>query len=164
MYSYLLVETTGTPVVVLPFFMGRRAAAAQFEEVGGRRLPLGGVNGYLNVRGKQGRKEDKFQGISPKKQHRTGHYDTAQEAAIAYLQMKEDLKLGMPSLQQQQKKPATPATAAAPKERRVGVFLGELLRQQQCVVPTVACALLSPQQSAAAAARGVAVAFADILS
>ena len=163
MYSYLIVETTGTPVVVLPFFMGRRAAAAQFEEVGGRRLPLGGVNGYLNVRGKQGRKEDKFQGISPKKQHRTGHYDTAQEAAIAYLQMKEDLKLGMPSLQQQQKK-AAPSTAAAPKQRRVGVFLGELLRQQPCVVPTVACALLSQQQAAAAAARGVAVAYAEPIS
>ena len=136
-------------------------AQQQFEVAGGRRLPLGGVNGYLNVRGKQGHKRDKFQGVSPKKKNRTGHFDTAQEAAIAYSQMKEDLKLGMPSLQQQQQKPATPATAAAPKERRVGVFIGELLRQQRCIIPTVACALLSSQQAAAAAARGVAVAYAE---
>ena len=136
-------------------------AQQQFEVVGGRRLPLGGINGYLNVRGKQGHNNNKFQGISPKKHHRTGHFDTAQEAAIAYSQIKEDLNLGMPSLQQQKMKPATPATAAAPKERRVGVFVGELLRQQQCNVPTVACALLSQQQAGAAAARGVAVAYAE---
>ena len=52
-----------------------------FEEVAGRRLPLGGVNGYLGVRGKQGRKRDKFQGITPKKQHRTQLCDTPLEAA-----------------------------------------------------------------------------------
>ena len=44
----------------------------RFEEAGGQRLPLGGVNGYRGVRGKQGRKKDKFQGVTPKKQHRTG--------------------------------------------------------------------------------------------
>ena len=35
----------------------------RFEEVAGQRLPLGGVNGYLGVRGKQGRGKDKFQGV-----------------------------------------------------------------------------------------------------
>ena len=30
------------------------------EAVGALRLPLGGVNGYIGVRGKQGRKKDKF--------------------------------------------------------------------------------------------------------
>ena len=30
------------------------------EAVGTLRLPLGGVNGYVGVRGKQGRKKDKF--------------------------------------------------------------------------------------------------------
>ena len=113
------------------------------------------------MRGKQGHKKNKFQGISPKKHHRTAHFDTAQEAAIAYSQMKEDLKLGMPSLQQQQTKQRSPATAAATKKREVGVFLGELLRLQQPIIPTVACALLSSQQAAAAAARGVAVAYAE---
>ena len=112
------------PVVVLPYFSVVRSQQQQFQVAGGCRLPLGGINGYLNVRGKQGYKKDKFQGISPKKKHRTGHFDTAQEAAIAYSQMTEDLNLGMQPLQQQRKKAATPATAAAPKERRVGVFLG----------------------------------------
>ena len=35
----------------------------QLEVMGGRRLPLGGINGYCGVRGKQGRKKDKFQGV-----------------------------------------------------------------------------------------------------
>ena len=39
----------------------------RFEVVGGQRLPLGGVNGYVHVRGKQGKKRNKFQGISPGK-------------------------------------------------------------------------------------------------
>ena len=30
------------------------------EAVGALRLPLGGINGYVGVRGKQGRKKDKF--------------------------------------------------------------------------------------------------------
>ena len=40
----------------------------------------------------------------------------------------------------------------------------ELLRQQQADVPTVACVLLSQQQAADAAARGVPVAMADVLA
>ena len=70
-------------------------AALRFEEAGGQRLPLGGRNGYLGVRGGQGRKKDKFQGTTPKKTHRTGHHDTALEAAIAFAQMEEDLDLGI---------------------------------------------------------------------
>ena len=31
-----------------------------FEEAGGQRLPLGGLNGYLGVRGKQGRNKDQY--------------------------------------------------------------------------------------------------------
>ena len=42
-------------------------AAPQFMEAGGHRLPLGGVNGFLGVRGKQGKKKNMFQGISPRK-------------------------------------------------------------------------------------------------
>jgi hypothetical protein len=70
--------------------------ALRFEEAGGQRLPLGGVNGYLGVRGGQGRKKDKYQGVTPQKKHRTGHFDTPLEApAIAFAQMKEDLDLGI---------------------------------------------------------------------
>ena len=41
------------------------------EAVGALRLPLGGINGYIGVRGKQGRKKDKFQGTTPTKTRRT---------------------------------------------------------------------------------------------
>ena len=125
------------------------------------RLPLGGKNGYLGVRGKQGRGKDKFQGTTPEKQHRTDLFDTAHEAAIAFAQLKEDLELGM-YRERRRKKPASPATAAAPKKSEVGIYLGYLKQPPRAVVPTVACALLTPQQAAAAVARGVAVAFADV--
>ena len=134
------------------------------EEAGGQRLPLGGINGYLGVRGKQGRKKDKFQGVTPKKQHRTALFDTAQEAAIAFAQLKEDLELGMPLPQRPKKSTSSPATIEVSKKSEVGTYLGHLVRlvPPQLVVPTVACALLSQQQAADAAARGVAVAYANL--
>ena len=66
-----------------------------FEEAGGQRLPLGGVNRYAGVRSKQGKKKDKFQGTTPKKKHRTRLFATSLEAAIALAQLREDLELGM---------------------------------------------------------------------
>ena len=54
----------------------------QFQEVDGLRVPLGGVNGYKGVRGKQGRKKDKYQGTTPRKKHRTGPKDTPKEARL----------------------------------------------------------------------------------
>ena len=68
--------------VVLPSQAAMPPHGLRFEEAGGQRLPLGGVNGYLGVRGGQGKKKDKFQGVTPKKRHRTGHFHTAKEAAI----------------------------------------------------------------------------------
>ena len=133
----------------------------RFEEAGGQRLPLGGVNGYLGVRGKQGRGKDKFQGVTPKKQHRTALFDSPLEAAIAFAQLKEDLELGMLK-QPRLKKPLTPATFVASRKAEVGTYLGHLRPLPPSVVPTVACALLTPQQAADAAARGVAVAYADV--
>jgi hypothetical protein len=129
------------------------------EVAGGQRLPLGGLNG---VRGKQGRKKNKFQGITPKKQHRTGLYDHAQEAAIALAQLREDLELGMVT-EHGAKVVKSPVTIAAPKKLEAGVFLGDLLRRQRAAVPTVRAVLLSQQQAAAAVARGVAVAYADVV-
>jgi hypothetical protein len=70
-------------------------AALRFEEAGGQRLPLGGRNCYLGVRGTQGRAANMFQGMAPKKQHRTRLCQSAQEAAIALAQMKEPLELGI---------------------------------------------------------------------
>ena len=89
-----------------------RPAQPQFEEIGGQRLPLGGINGYVGVRGKQGRKKDKFQGVTPRKQHRTAHFATSQEAALALAQLKEDLELGMLQASSSHKKPASLDAAA----------------------------------------------------
>ena len=137
-------------------------AQPRFEEAAGQRLPLGGINGYAGVRGKQGKKRDKFEGVTPRKRHRTRHFNTAKEAALALAQLREDLDFGMVE-EKAPKKAQTPATNTAPKKADVGVFLGDLLRQQRAVIPLVRAVLLSPQQAAAAVARGVAVAYADFL-
>ena len=134
----------------------------RFELAGGQRLPLGGLNGYAGVRGKQGKKKDKFQGVTPKKTHRTQHFDTAQEAAVALAQLREDLDLGMLT-ERARKNPPPPPANEPPKKAQVGVYLGTLLAQQRAVVPQVRAVLLSPQQAAAAVARGVAVAYSDVL-
>ena len=133
-----------------------------FEEVAGRRLPLGGVNGYLGVRGKQGRKRDKFQGITPKKQHRTQLCDTPLEAAIAFAQLNEDLELDMLEPRTKKGKASEESTATS-KKFEAGTYLG-LLPRACPVIPTVACAMLSPQQAAAVVARGVAVAYAECVA
>jgi hypothetical protein len=137
-------------------------AALRFEEAGGQRLPLGGKHGYLGVRGGQGRKKDKFQGTTPKKTHRTGHHDTALEAAIAFAQMEEDLDLGIHA-ERGEKKPPPPASTDTSKKVDVGVYLGRLLQLQRADVLCVWGVLLTEQQAAAAAARRVAVAYADVL-
>ena len=64
------------------------------EVVGMLRLPLGGLNGYLNVRGKQGRARDRFQGYTPKKTHFTELFDKPHEAAVALATLKCELALG----------------------------------------------------------------------
>ena len=137
-------------------------AQPRFEEVAGQRLPLGGMNGYLGVRGKQGRKRDKFQGVTPKKRHRTKLCDTPLEAAVAFAQLNEDLELDM--LEPCTKKiTATEESKPTSKKFEAGTYLGHLLPRARPVVPRVSCALLSPQQAAVAVARGVAVAYADYL-
>ena len=135
----------------------------QVQESGGRRLPLGGVNGYVGVRGKQGKKKDKYQGVTPRKQHRTVPYETPKEAAVALAHLRHDLELGV-VVQRSGKKPQPPARSAAPKKVEVGVYLGLLLRPPRAGIPTVAAALLSEQEAGEAAARGVAVAYARVLA
>ena len=61
------------------------------ERFGELNLVLGGKNGYVGVRGKQGPNEDQFQGYTPKKVHTTKLYDTAHEAAIYLAILKRDL-------------------------------------------------------------------------
>ena len=125
----------------------------RFEEVAGQRLPLGGVNGYRGVRGKQGKKKNKYQGVTPKKKHRTRLFATAKEAAIALAQLREDLELGM--LPERTPKIRSSATLNDSfKKAQVGVYLGDLLRQEREGVSSVRAVLLSPQQAAAAASGG----------
>ena len=133
----------------------------RFEEVDGLRVPLGGVNGYVGVRAKQGRKKDKYQGTTPRKTHCTGPKNTPKEAAVALAQLRHDLELGIVE-ERSRKTPQPPASTAARKKVEVGTYLGHLLRQPRAGFPTVACALLSQQEAAEASARGVAVAFARV--
>ena len=144
---------------VLPHRLAMPRAQPRFEAVDGLRVPLGGINGYKGVRGKQGRKKNKYQGVTPRKTHRTGHFDTAKEAAIAFAQLREDLELGM--LEQRAPQTAQPPAANEPsKKAQVGVYLGTLLAQQRAVVPSARAWLLSPQQAAAALAGGMPQGFA----
>ena len=62
--------------------------------MGALQLPLGGKHGFKGVRGGQGRKKDKFQGTTPKKRHRTGHFDTPHEAAAALAELRKKLAAG----------------------------------------------------------------------
>ena len=57
------------------------------EAVGALRLPLGGVNGYVGVRSRQGYSKDKFQGTTPTKKRRTKLFNTAREAAVALAEL-----------------------------------------------------------------------------
>ena len=135
----------------------------RFEEVDGLRVPLGGKNGYIGVRGKQGRKRDKFQGVTPRKQHRTSPKKTSKEAAVALAHLRHDIDLGIVE-NRSNKKSQPPAGTAARKKLEVGTYLGHLLRPLPAGIPTVACALLSQQEAAEAVARGVAVAYARVVA
>ena len=125
-------------------------------------MPLGGVNGYRGVRGGQGRRKNQYQGVTPKKQHRTKLFVAAQQAAIALAQLQEDIDLGIVQ-QSSEKKPEPAAANATSKIPKVGMYLGHLLHSRQPVVLTVAAVLLQREQAAAAVARGVAVAYADVV-
>ena len=113
------------------------------------------------MRDKQGRKKNKFEGITPRKQHRTGPKNTPKEAAVALAHLRHDIELGIVE-ERSRKTPQPPAGTAARKKVEVGTYLGHLLRQPRAGFPTVACALLSQQEAAEASARGVAVAFARV--
>ena len=104
-------------------------------------------------------RKNKYQGVTPRKQHRTGPKDTPKEAAVALAQLRHDLELGVVE-QRSLKSPQPHASNAAPRKVEVGKYLGHLLRLPAGGIPTVAAALLSRQEAAEAAARGVAVAYA----
>ena len=72
-----------------------KATEVLVERFGNALLPLGGLQGYVGVRGKQGKKRNKFQGYTPNKTHFTGLCDSAQEAAVARANLKKDLDAGI---------------------------------------------------------------------
>ena len=84
------------------------------EVVGTLRLPLGGINGYVNVRGKQGRKKDKYQGCTPNKTRRTSLFNTPREAAVALAKLRQrPEELADPIRHINFASPALPAGSAA---------------------------------------------------
>ena len=74
------------------------------------------------MRGKQGRKKDKFQGVTPRKTHRTGPKNTPKEAAVALAQLRHDIELGILE-ERSRKTPQPPAGTTAPKKVEVGIYL-----------------------------------------
>jgi len=96
--------------------------------------------------------------MTPKKQHRTAFFDTPREVAIAFAaQHNEELDLGMP-VQRRPRIAASLVTSTVLKKFEVRLYLRHVGKPPVLVLPTVACAMLSEQQAADAAARGVAVA------
>ena len=86
---------------------------------------------------------------------------------MALAHLRHGLELGvLPERSAKRRKP--PAATAVAKKLEVGTYLGQtsalLLRQPRVGIPTVAAALLSQQEAAEAAARGVAVAYARVLA
>ena len=76
--------------------------------------------------------------------------------------VREVLELGIFE-QRGGKNPSSTTLNDSFNKAQVGVYLGDLLRHEREGVPCVRAVLLSPQQAAAAVARGVAVAYADML-
>ena len=66
--------------------------------------------------------------------------------------------------QRGQKIAKLPETTAAPKQKDFGGFYRHLLQQSRPRSPVCRAVLLMPLQAGAAAARGVPVAFADVLA
>tara|TARA_B110000046_G_scaffold155947_1_gene166513 strand:- start:59 stop:517 length:459 start_codon:yes stop_codon:yes gene_type:complete len=133
-------------------------AAAPFEDVDGLRLKRGGKNGYKGVRGGQGRAKNKYQGVTPRKTHRTALCDSPRAAAIAFAQMAQ--RIALCHLPQNNAAVTISASVSLPD-------FGAAASGVACVssrpLGPISCALLRPEQAAAAVARGVAVAMAEEL-
>ena len=128
-------------------------AAPPTRQVGPHSLPLGGKNGFLGVSYGQGKKKNQFRGTTPRKTLRTALHRTALEAAVELAEKKQERELA--SLME-------PLRDMNKKRPEVGTYLGHLLRPPPTGIQTVASALLSQQEAAEAAARGVAVAYARV--
>ena len=65
------------------------------ERCGSLNLLVGGINGYVRVRGGQGPGKNQFQGYTKDKKNSTAAFDTAREAAIALAELECDLAAGL---------------------------------------------------------------------
>ena len=65
------------------------------ERCGNLNLLVGGINGYVRVRGGQGPGKNQFQGYTKDKKNSTAAFDTAREAAIALAELECDLAAGL---------------------------------------------------------------------
>ena len=83
--------------------MSAPESALLTESFGALNLPLGGKHGYHGVRGRQGSKQDGFQGYTPRKTHFTKVYKTAHEAAVDLALLKRDREMN--SEDEDEKKP-----------------------------------------------------------
>ena len=117
-------------------------AAAPFEDVDGLRLRRGGKHGYQGVRGGQGRAKNKYQGITPRKTHRTALFDTPRAAAVAFAQMTQRIALGQ--LPQNSDTVRTSTSVSLPD-------FGAAAAVVECVstrpLGPIACELLRPDES-----------------
>ena len=156
--SHIGPGVLSSPPAARALHMARSRAAARaavpFEHVDGVRVARGGKHGYQHVRGGQGRKKDKYQGVSPKKSHLTGLFDSPQEAAVAYARMV--------STRVSARQEGSTAVSRKPL-MDFGAAAHRLQLASQAPIGPIACALLSSQQAAAAVARGVLVAYAEEL-
>ena len=155
-----------------------RAGAQDAEAFGALQLALGGVHGYLGVRGRQGKRHDKFQAYiscAGKKKTVPGLYDSAHEAAVALALFKQKRLLGLdhdapaekPRAKRGPKKSARPPCSMLCQQQPVAARLR--LPSMPAPSPTPVAAMATPVTVAAvplplgtpAAAYGVPIVLAQ---
>ena len=162
--SYALSSRCTPAVYFMAPSRAAARAAAPFEDVDGVRVRRGGKHGYKHVRGGQGRAKNLFQAHTPLKSHRTALYSTSREAAVAFA---KKLFVGRALTDAVAQQPAAALALASvgaahasamplPVAPVVGWPCGT-----HVPIPSVRGVLLTREQAAAAAARGLALAIAQ---
>ena len=109
------------------------------ELFGTLRLPTGGKNGYVGVRGSQGKQRDKFQAyatVDGRKQVVPGLHDSAHKAAVALTLWKQQLELGLED--------AASTTEQKPRARCVSLVAKSPYPTSDCPASTPLAAHLLP--------------------
>ena len=126
------------------------------------RVRRGGKHGYKHVRGGQGRAKNLFQAHTPLKNHRTALYSTSREAAVAFA---KKLFVGRALTDAVAQQPAAALALASVGAAHASAMPLPVARGVPCgprvPIPSVRGVLLTREQAAAAAARGIAMAIAQ---